>query len=180
MLYLGMKVHVKRPVGIISVALLLSGVVSCAGSVGRYTDSRAEDSTAEARTRSMAPRSLVGAERDSVLRVMDSLMRAMREKTGLDSATFYDIPQGYVRVTNGDGSTYLRPATEEETKRMQGGAVPNDFGDIIAYSLDGQEVGKAGYKERGKPYVINTSGLPAGTYMLSIPGEKQMKKIVVQ
>lgn len=152
---------------------------ACSGNVGRYADKRTDDSIAEIKTRNMAPRTLVGAERDSVVRVMDSMMREMRTKTGLDSASFFDIPQGYVRVTEADGTTYLRKATEEETKLMEGNG-PKDFGDIIAYTLDGQVVGKAGYKERGKPYVINTTGLPAGTYMLSIPGEKQMKKIVVQ
>jgi hypothetical protein len=163
----------------LTLSALLFIAAACSGNVGRYADKRADDSIAEIKTRNMAPRTLVGAERDSVVRVMDSMMREMRIKTGLDSASFFDIPQGYVRVTEADGTTYLRKATEEETKSMEGNG-PKDFGDIIAYTLDGQEVGRAGYKERGKPYVINTTGLPAGTYMLSIPGEKQMKKIVVQ
>jgi hypothetical protein len=168
-----------RALTIFAVATFAILSAACSGSVGRYADNRTEDSLAEVKTRNMAPRTIVGAERDSLLRVMDSMMRAMREKTGMDSASFFSIPEGYVRVTNADGTTYLRPITEKEQKEMYGDA-PKDFGDIIAYDLEGHEVGKAGYKERGKQPAINTTGLAPGTYMLSIPGEKQMKKIVVQ
>jgi hypothetical protein len=129
----------------------------------------------------MAPRTLIGPEADSVKRWIDSVRIAFQLKAGLDSSSLYDVPQGYVRVIEADGTTYLRKRTPEETEALERESQrPRDFGDIIAYSLDGQIAGKAGYRERGKPYKIDTSGLKPGTYMLSIPGEKQMKKIVVQ
>jgi hypothetical protein len=163
----------------LTLASLVFTAAACSGNVGRYNNTRTEDSIAEVKTRNMAPRTLVGAERDSMMRVIQAHTKALLEKTGLDSATFYNIPLGYVRETYADGTTYLRKQTEKEAEEMYGES-PKDFGDIIAHTLDGQVAGKAGYKERGKPPVINTTGLPAGTYMLSIPGEKQMKKIVVQ
>jgi hypothetical protein len=165
----------------LTLPLLLIAAAACSGNVGRYADKHVEDSVAEVKTRNLAPRTLVGAERDSMIRMMDSLRDALLKKAGLDSAILKDIPQGFARVIEGDGTTYLRPLTQKEIEDSQGDAhQPKDFGDIIAYDLEGHEIGKAGYKERGKPYTINTTGLPPGTYMLSIPGEKQMKKIVVQ
>ncbi len=169
----------RRALTKLTLATMLFTAAACSGNVGRYNDSRVEDSIAEVKTRNRGPRTLAGAERDSMLRMVQESMREMIQKSGLDSASYYNIPMGYVRVTEADGTTYLRPQTEKEATEMEGTS-PRDFGDIIAHTLDGQVVGKAGYKERGKPYVINTTELPAGTYMLSIPGEKQMKKIVVQ
>jgi hypothetical protein len=165
--------------GHIALSVLLILAAACSGSVGRYADKHVDDSIAEVKTRNMAPRSMKGEE---AKRYADSLFNALMKYSNIDSATLWSTPPGYARLFD-SGSTYLRkltPEEMEENERRFGNQGAPDFGDIIAFTLDGHEVGKAGYKERGKPYVINTTGLATGTYMLSIPGEKQMKKIVVQ
>lgn len=139
-----------------------------------------EDSIAEAQTRDKTPRSISGQEAE---RLLDSLLADVLKRSGLDSATYFDIPPGHARVTEPDGTSYIRKLTPEEIEEQRKDPYLQRLaasGDIIAYDLDGKRVGKAGYREQGKPYVINTEGLQPGTYMLSIPGEKQMKKIVVQ
>lgn len=162
--------------------LLLFTLAACSGNVGRYNDTRIEDSIAEAQAEKKAPTTKV-MKGEEAKRFGDSVLKALMKLGNIDSATMFSTPEGYARLFD-SGITYLRKLSPEEIEENARRFGTNDpaqaFGDIIAHTLDGQVVGKAGYKKRGKPYVINTTGLPAGTYMLSIPGEKQMKKIVVQ
>lgn len=87
--------------------------------------------------------------------------------SNLDSATFFDVPEGFARVFNDDGTSYLKKLSEEEienaNKQFSGGERESEAGPIVAYDLDGQRIGTAGYRERGKPYQINTEGLLSGT-----------------
>src|SRR5687768_10167822 len=92
----------------IAITTLLFAGAACSGTVGRYADMRTEDSIAAIKTRCWAPRTLVGGGRDSVTRAMDSLVRTLRLKTGLDSASFFTVTPGYVRVTDADGTSYPR------------------------------------------------------------------------
>jgi hypothetical protein len=161
---------------------LLLAAAACPGNVGRYADKHVEHSVAEAQAEKKAPIMKV-MKGEEAKRYADSLLNALMRFSNIDSATLFNTPPGYARVL-GSGTTYIRKLTPEEiednNRPMANGNPLEASGDIIAFTLDGHEVGKAGYKERGKPYVINTTGLAPGTYMLSIPGEKQMKKIVVQ
>jgi hypothetical protein len=171
-----------RALAHLTLSTLLFIAAACSGNVGRYNDTRSEDSIAEAQAEKQAPITKIYKGEEGKRRG-DSILNWLMTLGNIDSTTLFNTPEGYARVFD-SGTTYLRKLTPEEMEENAKRFGTNDprqaSGDIIAYTLDGQEVGKAGYKERGKPYVINTTGLPAGTYMLSIPGEKQMKKIVVQ
>ena len=171
-----------RALAYLALAASLAASAACSGSVGRYNDTRVEDSIAEAQAEKKAPTTKI-MKGEEGKRFADSVLKSLMTLGNIDSATLFSTPEGYARVFD-SGTTYLRKLSPEEMEENAKRFGTNDprqaSGDIIAYTLDGQEVGKAGYIERGKPYVINTTGLPAGTYMLSIPGEKQMKKIVVQ